>query len=116
MSMMLPLPGGGTSEKIYPGLLVCYRPHIVLWNVGYSGHSGSVLLVDPKVLHRERMVELMSNYETCNELVKTIKADLQTFLEYLPENYIRATLEDIEDLVIAKRRIRIAMTRLGIEY
>ena len=58
----------------------------------------------------------MANYETCNELVKQVKEDLEQFLEYLPDTYVRATLEDVEDLVVAKRRIRLAMTRLGISY
>ena len=58
-----------------------------------------------------------TNSEICNKIQNDIRCDVDKIEDRLSRyRYTRASKEDIKNLRIARRRIRLAMNKLGISW
>lgn len=59
----------------------------------------------------------MANSAVANTIADEIYEDVLRFRKWYKESYyVRATSADVKNLTVARRRLRLAMTRLSIEH
>lgn len=60
----------------------------------------------------------MSNAEKCNQILGEIRTDINeiSYKINVGKKYTRASKEEVNKLLIARRRIRLAMTKMGINW